>query len=71
MILQLGRQDYWREFNERDEDTLVLTFFLHIYPCTFCNCKYMWRVFIPSFVAVLLDDGIGIEWQVLVRINGD
>lgn len=69
--LSVREQEWWRKSDERNEYTLVLPFVLHVYPCTFCDREYMGRIFIASFVAVLLYDSIGIKWQVLVRIDGD
>jgi len=55
----------------RNQDTLVLPLVTHINPCTFCDCKNVRLVVIPSSVAILLDNGISVEREILVRVDGD
>jgi hypothetical protein len=55
----------------RDEDTLVLLLFTHVNPSTFCNSKYMRGILITSLPSILLNNCVGIEWQILVWINSN
>jgi hypothetical protein len=53
----------------RDEDALILFLFTHVNPSTFCNSKYVRGILITSLPSILLNNCVGIEWQILVRIN--
>ena len=57
--------------NARNQDTLILPLIAHIDPRTLRDCKNVRRVVISSFVAVLLDNSISVEREVLVRVHGD
>lgn len=55
----------------RDENALVFSFFAHVDPSSLCNLENMRWVLIPALSAILLDDGIGIQGQMLVWIDCD
>lgn len=46
------------DHNIRDENTLIFTFFTHINPSAFSDREDVWGVFISTFVAILLNNGI-------------
>ena len=54
-----------------DQNTLVLSFLSHADPRPLGDSKDVGRVLVSSFITVLLDDGIGIEWEILVRVDGN
>jgi pyoverdine/dityrosine biosynthesis protein Dit1 len=55
----------------RDQDALVLTFFVHADPGALSYCEDMRSIFVPPLVPVLLNDGISVEGQLGVGIDCD
>ena len=53
----------------RDEDALILSLVPHINPCSFCYCKDMRWIFVPTLIAILLYNCIRVQWQILIRID--
>lgn len=53
----------------RDEDALVLALVAHVDPCAFGDGKDVGRVLVAAFVAVLLDDRIGVQGETRVRVD--
>lgn len=45
----------------RDEDTLVLSLFSHIDPCTLGDGEDMGRILIATLASILVNDGIRVE----------
>ena len=49
---------------------MVLAFFAHVDPCPLGDGEYVWRVLVPPLAAVLVDDRVRVEREVLVRVDG-
>ena len=46
----------------RNENALIFTFFAHVNPSAFGNCKNVRWIIISSLTAILLDYCIGVKW---------
>lgn len=49
------------ESHARNQNTLVLAFFAHIYPGSFCDGKYMWRILVAALSSILVDNRVRVE----------
>ena len=53
----------------RYEYALVLPLLAHAHPRAFSDSKYVWWVLVAPLAAVLVYDGVRIEWKSLIGVD--